>query len=186
MGILRQYHAPVVAILLGWLLSAGNVLGQASREYDVKAVFLYNFASFVEWPEAAFTNPDAPFVIGVLGNDPFGRALEDVIKGERGKNRPLQIKRMTGTDDVSGCHILFICASEAPKLVQILQRCRGKPVLTVADIPGFAETGGGMIGFRTEASRLRLEINLAQLRGSQLTVSSKLLRVARVIGEPNS
>ena len=186
MGILNQFPARFSAILLGWLLSAGAMNGQASREYDVKAVFLYNFASFVEWPETAFNDQDAPFVIGVLGSDPFGQALDDVIKGERAKGRALLIKRLASVEDVPGCQILFIGASETPRLAQILRQCRGKPVLTVADVPDFAERGG-MIGFRTEGGRLRLEINLSQLRGSRLTVSSKLLRVARVIGgDPNT
>ena len=186
MGILNQLRVRVSAILLGWLLSAGIMPGQVSREYDVKAVFLYNFASFVEWPETAFKEEGAPFVIGVLGGDPFGQALDEVIKGERAKGRALLIKRLASVDDVPGCQILFIGASEASRLAQILRQCRGKPVLTVADAPDFAEKGG-MIGFRTEGGRLRLEINLPQLRESRLTVSSKLLRVARVIGgEPNS
>jgi hypothetical protein len=153
--------------------------GQASREYDVKAAFLYNFITFTEWPADAFSEPVSPYVIGVLGEDPFGSALDEIVNGEQIKARPLVVRRFKRIEDMHRCHILFICASEARHLPEILRRLNGQPVLTVADLPGFAEAGGN-IGFISDG-RVKLVINPAAIRSSNLAVSSKLLRLAQLI-----
>ena len=178
-----RYVSTLLAFVAGWFLSAGGARGQGSREYDIKAVFLYNFASFVEWPESAFAGPEAPFVVGILGHDPFGRVLDEVVAGERMKNRPIVLRRVSRIEEAGGCHILFVSASERRRMQEILDRFRHAPVLTVADFPDFVETGGA-IGFRTEDNRLKVDVNARAARAAGLTVSSKLLKVARVIGEP--
>ena len=96
------------------LLAALPVSAQVSREYDVKAAFLYNFITFTDWPAAAFSGPDSPYVIGVLGEDPFGAALDEIVKGEQIKGRPLVVRRFKRIEDVHHCHILFISSSETP------------------------------------------------------------------------
>jgi YfiR/HmsC-like len=183
MGLLNRHILVLLALAAGWFLSAGEARGQLSREYDVKAVFLYNFASFVGWPDSAFAGPEAPFVVGILGQDPFGRALEEVVAGERVKNRPLVLKRVTRIEEAVTCHILFISASEKPRMKAVMERTRNLPVLTVADVADFA-AAGGVIGFRTEENRLKIEVNVEAARYAGISVSSKLLKVARVIGEP--
>lgn len=169
-----------------WLLTAAwliptPVAGQASREYDVKAAFLFNFASFVEWPPEAFPSADSPFIIGVLGSDPFGRSLDEIVSGEQLHNRKLVVHRFSRVEDMHRCHILFISASESAELRTILDRLRGQPVLTVGDSPGFAEDGGA-IGFAT-GRRISLVVNESTIRAANLTVSAKLLRLAQVIRE---
>jgi hypothetical protein len=164
--------------LLLVLGGAGAVQAQASREYDLKAVFLFNFVTFVDWPKGAI--PDkAPFVIGVLGDDPFGKALDEVIAGEKFRQTPLQARRCRSIEEAAQCHILFISASEAPRLPAILQALRGRPVLTVGEGVPFVEAGG-MIAFSTEA-RVQLHVNPAAAQQAGLTISSKLLRVSRVV-----
>jgi len=163
------------------LFAAASLAGQVSREYDVKAAFLLNFATFVEWPPEVFAHADSPFVIGVMGNDPFGRTLDEMVSGERVKERPLVVYRLDRLEDMHRCHILFISASEAKRVKAILRRLQGQPVLTVADLPGFTEQGGG-IGFTT-ATRVALVINPVVLRAAGLRISSKLLRLAQVIQE---
>jgi hypothetical protein len=158
---------------------AGPVAAQPSREYDLKAVFLYNFASFVDWPREALPEAAQPFVIGVLGQDPFGRALEEVVAGEKAHGASLQVRRCQTVAEARECHILFIGASEAPRLAAILQELKGRPVLTVADMPRFLETGG-IIAFSTDG-RVQLHVNTATARLAGLTISSKLLRVAKVV-----
>ncbi len=182
MGFLNRHLSVALAVFAGWILAAGDARGQLTREYDIKAVFLYNFTSFVGWPESAFAGPEAPFVVGVYGQDPFGRALDEVVAGERVKNRPLVLKRLSHVDEAGGCHILFVSSSEKSKMKAVIERCRNLPVLTVADVEGFAEAGG-VIGFRTEENRLKIEVNVEAAKGAGLTVSSKLLKVARVMGE---
>ncbi len=164
-------------------LPAASPSDQKLQEYDVKAAFLYNFASFVEWPTAAFARPDSPFVIGVLGNDPFGTILDELVKGEQVGSHPLILHRFNRVEDMNRCHILFISASEARRTKEILRKLKGQSVLTVADIPGFAE-GGGMIGF-TADTRVSIVMNQAALQAAKLTVSAKLLRLAHLVTEGN-
>lgn len=177
-GRARALVRALGALVLAALLATEARAQPATREYDLKAVFLYNFATFVEWPRSAFAREDSPFVIGVLGQDPFGSALDEVVAGERVKGRPLVVRRCRTIEEASACHILFISASERDRLAAILQAVQGRPVLTVADMPRFVEAGG-VIGFSTSV-RVQLHVNATAARQSQLTISSKLLRVAAV------
>jgi len=170
-----------VALLAVGFVGAHPVAAQVSREYDLKAVFLYNLASFVEWPETAFGGPEAPFVIGVVGDDPFGSVLEEIVTGEYVGKHPFAIRRYRRASEIDGCHVLFISSSETRRVGGILARLRGRPVLTVGDMPGFVEVGG-MIGFTTEREQLQLQVNPAAVQAAELNVSSKLLEVARVVG----
>jgi hypothetical protein len=168
-----------------WLGACGCVtcaLAQkqnASREYDLKAAFLYNFATFGEWPPSAFVHPNSPFIIGVLGADPFGRALEEIVAGERIKGRPIIIQRFDRLFGSESCHILFISASEKSRLAEVLAYYRERPVLTVSDIPGFVDAGG-RVGFTT-STRIGLQVNQAALRAGNLAISPKLLRLADIV-----
>ncbi len=167
-------------LLLGLLFPAA-LPAQVSREYDVKAAFLYNFITFTDWPAEAFSSPESPYVIGVVGDDPFGRALDEIVNGERIKGRPLVVRRVGQVGEARRCHVLFVSASEARRVGDILRRLHGEPVLTVSDVPGFAQAGGA-INFTT-GDRVGLIINPSVLRSAKLVVSSKLLRLAQLIPE---
>lgn len=160
------------------LCLAGPLAAQPSREYDLKAVFLFNFVTFVGWPKNALPE-GTPFVIGILGQDPFGAALDEVIAGEKLHQVPLQVRRCRNLEEARQCQILFISSSEAARVPAILRELRGRPVLTVADMPQFLEAGG-MIAFSTGA-RVQLNVNPPAAQGAGLTISSKLLRVAKVV-----
>jgi hypothetical protein len=153
---------------------------QASPEYQLKAVFLFNFAQFVEWPASAFAGPDAPLVIGILGEDPFGSYLDETVRGEKVDDRPLVVRRFKSVDEITTCHILFINWRDADQLRDILAHLRGRSILTVSDVEGFA-TRGGMIRFLTDQNRIRFRINLDAAKAASLTVSSKLLRAAQIV-----
>lgn len=176
----RRGALVLLLLFAGWWDGGQPLCAQASREYDLKAVFLYNLASFVDWPEAAFESPTSPFVIGVIGDDPFGRVLDEIVANEYVGKRPFEVRRFRRSDDPSRCHVLFIASSESRRMRDVLRRVRGRPVLTVGDVPGFAE-GGGMIGFATDEDHLQLFINPEATRESQLSLSSKLLEVARIV-----
>lgn len=184
MGILN--HQRVLQI--GWWMIGLAVItdlhAQASREYDLKAAFLYNFATFVDWPPTAFASPDTPFTIGVLGDDPFGPTLDEIVAGERVRDRPFRIVRFDRLEDVTVCHLLFICPSEERHLRQIVAATQGRPILTVADFPNFV-LAGGIIGFGTEDNRVRLFINPRAAEASSLVISSKLLQLAVLIEVPS-
>ena len=150
-------------------------------EYQVKAVFLFNFGQFVEWPAKAYESPQAPFVIGVLGEDPFGRTLDQVISGETVGTRSLVVRRFSNAADIGNCHILFIGRGESARLREALEAVQGRSVLTVTDAEG-AERDGAVIVLFNENNRIRMRINLAAARANQLVISSKLLRPAVVVG----
>jgi hypothetical protein len=163
---------------LCWL---GTALAAASpAEYQLKAVFLFNFTQFVSWPPESFADARAPFVIGVLGHDPFGRALDDAIRGERVGDRPVVIERYRTRAEMKPCQILFIDRSAAGEVEAVLRALERTGTLTVTDMEG--ETSPDvMIRFFTENQRIRLRINVDSARMAGLTISSKLLRPALVV-----
>lgn len=150
-----------------------------SRAIQVKAVFLYNFTQFVEWPESAFNDSNAPFVIGVLGKNTFGTYLNDVVESEKVKGHPITLKYFTGiTPDIDECEILFIDKS-FPAIEQAVKNTKGKSILTVSDGEHFLKQSG-ILRFYIEDGKLRIEINQEASSGSGLEISSKLLRIATI------
>ncbi len=180
----RAGQLKLVAITLMGLLVCSNAhvaaAVEAPTEYQVKAVFLYNFAQFVEWPAAAFADERAPLVIGVLGADPFGPDLDAAVRGETVNHRPLLVRRYRDISQVEACHILYISGSEVSHLEKILGALRGRTILTVSDSENFARRGG-MVGFVTEHNRIRLRISLNAVTAGDLAISSKLLRLADIV-----
>src|SRR5712692_11345923 len=133
-----------------------------SSEYLIKAGFIYNFAKFVEWPAAAFAQPDSPIVIGILGTDPFGNLIDRIVENKKIGVRGLVVKRLkwsTDLKDLQECKILFVGASEKAHLDDLVQIVKNLPILTVGETPGFAERGG-VIRFVLEDNRVRFEINV--------------------------
>ena len=173
-------------LVLG-LLASATLLGTpltTSREYQIKAVFLFNFAQFVEWPPDTLAQAQTPLVIGVLGDDPFGSALDDTVRNEKVGEHTLVIQRYRRPEDINTCHILFISPSESARLEHTLAVLKDRSVLTVCDADGFAARGV-MIRFLTESNKIRLRINLGAVKSAGLTISSKLLRPAEIINGPN-
>lgn len=167
----------------GWLLTL--LLSVAARatapdEYQVEAVFLLHFTQFVEWP-ARTSDSQTPFIIGVLGRDPFGSALDDAVRGETVSGRPLVIKRFAAAADVKPCQILFIDRSAVGEANQVIESLSHSGTLTVSnvDVPA---PGDVIIRFLNEDRRIRLRINVDYARSAGLTISSKLLRPAQVVG----
>jgi hypothetical protein len=166
---------------LALLLIAFVLQGAAApvSEYQLKAVFLFNFAHFVEWPPTSPPAADAPFVIGVFGKDPFGTALDEVVRGESVNGHPLAIARYADVAHLRNCQILFIPAAELTHLGGILATLKDSSVLTVTEGPA---PRGAIIDLLREDSRIRLRIDLEAARASNLTISSKLLRPAEIVG----
>ena len=178
----RALRAAACAGLTLWLgaplfASAASPAASAapSPEYQIKAVFLFNFAQFVAWPAAAFADAQAPLVIGVLGEDPFGAQLDEAVRDEKIGEHPLQVQRYRRVDDIGACHILFISGSESGQLDKILARLKGRSVFTVGDTETF-NRAGGMVRFVTENKKIRLRINVEAAKAVDLVISSKLLR----------
>jgi len=168
------------ACIAGWCAAAWPA--PPATEYQVKAAYLFNFGQFVEWPAAAFPSSNAPFVIGILGDDPFGSVIDDVVRGESLEGHPLVVQRFRTPGEISACNILFIGRNEAPTLDQTLRALRGRHILTVTDVAG-DEGRSAIIVLLTENNRIRMRINLAEARANDLVISSKLLRPAEVVGK---
>lgn len=173
----------IACVVLGLVAASASLRGQRKfDEREIKATFLFNFAQFVEWPAASFADPQAPLVIGVLGDDPFDAVLDAVVRGEVIKNRPLVVTRFRRVEDIATCQVLFVSPSEAPRYPRISEALQGRAILTVGDTDGFV-TSGGMIRFITDKNHVRLRINLDVARAAGLTISSQLLRAAEVVGQ---
>jgi hypothetical protein len=169
----------VCAVLCSWRAAPADMTG--AREYQIKAIFLFNFVQFVTWPAAAFPGPHTPITIGILGNDPFGPFLEEAVRGEVIDGRSLTIKRFQVIGEVSDSQVLFVSKSEAGRLRQILAALQGTSILTVGETEAFARQGG-MINFITVDNKVRYEINVAAAKRANLDISSKLLRLAKIVG----
>jgi hypothetical protein len=167
---------------LAWLAApvAARAQTEAAREYQVKAAFLFNFLQFVTWPSDTCPTSGGPFVIGVLGDDPFGSTLDRIVSGETVRNRPLVIERYDEVEEVGRCQILFISDSEEEGLDTILAALAGRSILTVGETEDFAERSG-IIALALAESRVRLRINPAAAEAANLSISSQLLRLADVV-----
>lgn len=164
------------------LATAITAAAQSARapEYEVKAAFLYNFAKFVQWPAHTFAGSTTPIRLCVLGSDPFGGALDTIVRGKTVEGRPIVHSHVSSSTEARGCHLLFISGSDSALHRQTLAALGDSPVLTVGESDDFLELGG-MINFVLEEDRVRFEINLRAAESHRLKLSSKLLAVARVV-----
>lgn len=153
---------------------------QTAAEYQVKAVFIYNFTRFIDWPAAAFESAGSPFTIGILGEDPFGNALEEAVGSEKVNNHSIVIKRFATVKEVTACQILFINSKDAEYIKNTISELKDKSVLTVSDASNFASSGG-VIGFFLENNKVRMQINTEAAKAASLVISSKLLSLSKVL-----
>jgi len=161
-------------------LALTGLAAPTPTESQVKAVFLYNFAQFVEWPPNSFTNETSPIVIGILGDDPFGSVLDQIVRGETVRGRKIVVKRLAPGDEFRSCHILFISHSEKERAWEFLQDLKNSPVLTVGEDENFCERGG-MINFVRQDKNIRLEANRTAAEETGIKISSRLLSLARQV-----
>jgi hypothetical protein len=145
-----------------------------SREYQLKAAFLYNFAQFAEWPDDAFKGPHAPIVIAVAGENPFGSALEQAVRGKQLNGHEITVRYFPGAASVEPCHVLFVSASERNNT-----SLAGNYCLTVGDVEGFTARGG-IFRFLVEDNRVRFEVNIDAAQHSRVKISSRLLKLAKI------
>jgi hypothetical protein len=173
----RSAAAAAFVLISAWTVDAQPV---ARSEYEIKAAYLFTFAKFVEW-QTRDGRDDSSYTICILGRDPFGPVLDSTLNGVSIRGRKVGARRLPADDpSTAGCHIVFIGTAEERSLSTIVAPLTHQGVLTVSDMPRFAERGG-MIQFVTLANRVRFEINLAAARDGGLMMSSELLRVASTV-----
>jgi len=188
----------VLALFVAPIVPKARAESTSSREYKIKAAFLYNFIKFVDWPKEKMADSNEPIIIGIIGSKKFVKALEPLIH-KKIKNRNISIKYFEGyeklkksqdDDDrqwnqkieaLKTCHVLMFCICDSVRIEnssQIIKALKGSPVLTVGETDGFLESGG-IINFLMEDKKVRFEINVTAAKKSKLKISSKLLRLAK-------
>jgi len=168
----------LLAGVLGW--APGRLAAQTAteREYALKAGVLYHIIEYVEWPRDSLSNQPPAIQICLLGEIPFAEALE-VLDGKTVQGRKLVVKRISRPEEADACQVLFISASERPRLSQIVTELKNRPILTVGEVEGFAERGG-MVNLIAGANRINMEINREVAGQARLSISSQLLKLAKV------
>ncbi len=149
----------------------------STRSTEVKATFLLTITKFTTWPDKAGTDTQTPFTIGVLGDDPFGGALDSIMRGQTVSGRKVAIKRSSKPEALDGCRILFISRSETPRIADIIKATRRDGTIVISDIDQFTKLGG-MVGLSTGASKLRFHINVSEAQRARLNFSSRILTLS--------
>ena len=151
-----------------------------AKEYYLKAAYLYNFARLVEWPEQVFSHPETPIRLCLIGQNPFGQAL-NTIQDKKVKNRTLKITTEVDILSLSTCQILFVGEQKTLAMDDILKLANKHPILTVSELENFAHKKGHIRLFLADRETLSLEINLGVLEQSGLRISSRVLTLAKII-----
>jgi hypothetical protein len=164
--------------LVAWANHCRAGEGPSQHEYELKAGVLYHIIEYVEWPKEALSNQVPVVQIGLIGEIPFAEALE-VLDGKIVQGRKIVVKRISSPEETAGCQVLFIGASEKTRLLKIVDDVKNRPILTVSEVEGFAERGG-MVNLLAGPNRIIMEINREATGQARLSVSSQLLRLAKV------
>lgn len=146
-----------------------------SLEYAVKAAYLTKFIPFIQWPDATFASPTAPVTICVLGDDPFGASLDKAAGGAKPVDRPIVVRRLSEPDPAA-CQLLFSGGGDPAVVGAALDAMKGRAVVTVTDMDAVPR---GVISFVVIGNRVRFDIDDALAAEGGLTISSKLLGLAR-------
>lgn len=156
-------------------LRASPAAAQPS-EAAVKAAFLTKFPAYVDWPASLRMAPNAPIALCIVGTDPFGRTMDDAVRGQQVDGHPIVLKRYASAAGTDGCQVAFVDGSGGHPTADILRALEGRPVLTVTD--GRAGPQRGMIHFVVDGGRVRFHIDEAAAHGAGLTLSARLLAIA--------
>lgn len=175
----RPAGSLLLALMTGLTCAVSQAEAQGSGEYPVKAAFLFNFAKFVDWPSDAL-GEGAPIIIGIIGDDPFGGVIDQLVAGKSASGHPVVVRRFKWGQDLRQCHILFVSQSEQKRIPQIIASLKGASVLTVGEAEQFTRQGG-IIRFVLEGGKVRFEINAGAAEQARLKLSSKLLALARSV-----
>ncbi|HVK55683.1 MAG TPA: YfiR family protein [Burkholderiales bacterium] len=159
-------------------VSIATAMADRPLEYPVKGAYLFKFGDFIEWPTHSFPEAGSPFIIGILGEDPFGPELDEMVQSRTVQGRQVIVKRYKILDDAKAAHILYIGANKAERLEQIQTSLNGKSVLTVSDE---SKEAAGIVNFTVLDNKVRFEIDPAAALRASLKVSSKLLSVAIIV-----
>ena len=171
----------VVALVAALAVALPEPVLAEPSEQEVKAALIFNITRFVEWPTAAFSSPNAPMVVAIMGKDEVSAVLGTMLVGRSVDGHPLEVRYLKTGDEVRKCHVLYIASSEKRKTDEILKDVRGASTLTVADIDRFAERGGH-VNLVLEDRRVQLFVNPTSARDCGLTISARMLSLVQIVG----
>jgi hypothetical protein len=177
-----RFCVVLFASILGFtcVLSAAAIAAGSDKEYRVKAAFVLNFASLTEWPSESFGDSKAPIVICHVGGEQTKSLLDAAYSGRRIERRSLELRHLSSSGMLSGCHIVFITQERDEQDREFITAVAGKSILTIGETEGFARSGG-VIGFYSDGSKIRFEVNLGAAERARLHISSRLLKLARLV-----
>ena len=178
MELLRSHR--IARLLLLGISFSRFCAAQAFNEYQVKAAFLYTLTRFIEWPSQSFSGPSAEMTVCTLGGDPFGKHLDDAIRGKIVEGHPVAVRRLTDRSGAAQCHLLFIAPSEQYRMRSLLSLVYAPGLLTVGDSVDFASQGG-IVELRLEGDHIRMIVNLTAAEQAKLKISSRVLSLATII-----
>ena len=150
------------------------------QEYLLKAAWIYKIANFVTWPEEVFPDKKAPIVIGVLGKDPFGKALEQTLRSRKVDGRGFEVKRFASVKELEACHILFTPASQRRNVKAVREFCQPRHVLWFSEDPSFLGHGA-VVDFYIHKKKIAFAVQVDEAKRNGLKVDSKLLQLAKVV-----
>ncbi len=154
------------------------------KEYHLKARYIEGFTAFIQWPKSIFSNSDDPLRLCVLGDNPFGKALDILVRTHNNrKNRqshPRIIDYLRRGEETDHCHLLYISKSEKSYVQQVLAQVKDQPILTISSLKSFA-ISGGMIQFYVSGNKVRFFIDPQTLRNEKLHADANLLRIADLV-----
>ena len=168
----------ILLLVLAGVLSQAWAADSPTEEYRVKGAFLLNFAKFVEWPAQAFKSPADPMSICILGANPFTPALDAAARQIVVDGRSLTLQQIQEPQQARQCQVVFVSVAERKRVRALLEAVKGESVLTVGESEGFV-AGGGVIEFRLEESKVRIDISETAAKRAGLRISAKLLSLAQ-------
>ncbi len=181
---LYNQQTQYLQIAITFLLLIGNLsphtYAETLNQYQTKAVYLFNLALFLTWPNNTFKSPEQPFRLCILGKDPFGIELDIIIETEKIDTHPVVVPRISTVQMSRHCQILFINQSEQNHLATILAYLNKRPILTVSDLKNFVKQGGMIQFFNTNKNQVGLIINPKTLKQSGIEASANLLEIATI------
>lgn len=168
-----------LALLAGLVLMAPERIGAAPLDVQVKAAFLPKFAAYVNWPAGALGPAGEPVILCVIGRDPFGRALDAAVAGQRVDQRMIQVRRFDSSIGADRCNVAFLGGSARQSAGAMQEALRGQPILTVTD--SSLGAGRGIVHFAVKAGRVRFHIDDALAARNNLSLSARLLSLALTV-----
>jgi hypothetical protein len=181
--LLTLSFAALCCIFLWVTICITPARAEVSKEYQLKAVFLWRLAQFTEWPNDAFDSRESPIVICVVGDNPFDGALQAAVAGETAHGRRFAIQQHRLIEQARTCHILYMTGIGPRLAKEISTVLAGKSVLTVRDNDTLASSYETVVRFITEQNKIRLRVNLKAAAAARLVLDPRLLRAAEVVAE---